>query len=643
MSAYNLGAMSASSTDRRMTILLLSVVLLLSAVVRIYFASYDLGPKRFWDERYSLRNVQKIFATGTLVPQNAYYPLLAHLPQYAVLAAAEKVHSWTGGDESLVFDRRGRFSKHSYLMVRLVAVGYSLVGLWLTYLVGRRLFDVRVGLLGALILSGIPWHARSAVNFKPDALLVMTTVLAFWLGLRALSRPTAGRYAFAGLGFGLAISSKVIGGLVAVPFALASLVARGRALWRLGLLSLAGATAAATYIALNPDFRTNLHYLGMVLRFYSRTAEQSGGSHLGTLWRPVTWLLQWNVHGTLLGVVCLVALIWLGLRTINTLRTQAGDEPQAVQLGRLMLVTYPIFHAVGYAIVTPTFKNNNFVPILPFTAIAAAYLLILVGDRLMHSWPRRLRWASAAIVGVLVALPAPMYVYRSIVPTTLDQARSWVWRSVDQDGQLRMVVQEEWVHPVVPWEGSWKLKTVSTATRGMGDLKGVERAELDAVDAEIFRASTVAREPQLLGERFADRPVGDVKRFAASPFTSRGPELVAVLHKWRASKPPVELDIDDSDWPIVRAELPMDIGEDELLSLACWLPESHRVVPKFRVGGVAKTLYWTRKVGRGHQFVTDRQPAPSDRSVEIEFDPEQTDNRISLTIYRWDRGYGPSG
>lgn len=90
------------------------------------------------------------------------------------------------------------------LLLRLVQAAIGTVSVGLVYLVGRRAFDARTGLLAAL-LSAIYWVT---IYFEGEFLLpvleILLDLLALWLSLRLDEKPTRLRAALAGAAFGTA-------------------------------------------------------------------------------------------------------------------------------------------------------------------------------------------------------------------------------------------------------------------------------------------------------------------------------------------------------------------------------------------------------------------------------------------------------
>ncbi|MFI5933356.1 glycosyltransferase family 39 protein [Actinoplanes sp. NPDC051494] len=61
-------------------------------------------------------------------------------------------------------------------------------------LIGRRLFDAPAGILAGLLVALVPAVSRYGQEARPYAMATLATVTAIWLLLRALERPTVGRW-----------------------------------------------------------------------------------------------------------------------------------------------------------------------------------------------------------------------------------------------------------------------------------------------------------------------------------------------------------------------------------------------------------------------------------------------------------------
>ena len=180
---------------RRMLWLLLAGLLLWSAGLRIWFAGNGLRPGHYWDERYSVRNLRSVLATGNPRPVNYYYPSLSYLPQALLMTTAERVAGLVGNDFTSFSN--GRLRREGYLAARLIQVSFGLASLLVTFLLGRKLFSAETGLVAAAILASSPLHIRLSTMFKPDITLCLTILLALLWSIMAIERPSLGRYLLA--------------------------------------------------------------------------------------------------------------------------------------------------------------------------------------------------------------------------------------------------------------------------------------------------------------------------------------------------------------------------------------------------------------------------------------------------------------
>jgi 4-amino-4-deoxy-L-arabinose transferase-like glycosyltransferase len=93
---------------------------------------------------------------------------------------------------------------HRFDVVRLADVLYGTLSLLLLFLIGRRMFNERVGLLATAALAVWPQAILLTAGLMTETLFLMLELLFVWLCLRAGDRPTLARFAAAGLCAGLA-------------------------------------------------------------------------------------------------------------------------------------------------------------------------------------------------------------------------------------------------------------------------------------------------------------------------------------------------------------------------------------------------------------------------------------------------------
>jgi hypothetical protein len=590
-------------------------------------ASSGLAGGHYWDERYSVKNVRAILEGGTLEPVNYYYPSLSYLPQAAVLAAIDGASGVFG--EPFSFFADGGFRPSGYFLCRLIQVLYSLGTLLLTFAIGRRLISAEAGLVAALLLAVAPQHVRLSTMWKPDVTLLLAVLLALWWTLDALDRPTLGRYVLAGVGIGLALASKLNGGPIAAPLALGAVVAgvKDRRHWR-GLVA-AGITAAIVFVVLNPRVGRYLDALERNQELYSRQVrgpDPALPQRIAQVAREeVSFVVSPNFHGPWIGVAAIA-----GLAAIAAIALWRRDR-KSVQRA-LVVLAFPLLYTAIYAASTPYAKENNFLQILPFTALAASFLLALAWSRLTLLVPQRARGPATAIalvaLAVAVAAPTQAWVYRTQVKDTWELAIEAVTE------RLR------------PWNGRvayveaprGDLGAAVRRTKGLlhpvDDLAALPRDLLDQADAELFSSARLASDGGFHRERIAKADPSTIVRFEPRWFVARGPAIVAIVRpREPAGSWTVEAAVADDG--LYRIDLPPAVA-GEWLSAEVWRRRQRapQAEPEILIGGRPLRLH-ALSAGALTGWLSERFPIDSG-SLAARVAPTEVDGSgFSVRIYGW--------
>lgn len=569
---------------RRSAGLLLGAICLVSLAAGGWSAAAEPDLGREWDEQYPLRNAANILRTGSLKPIFPWYPSLSHLPTAALLAASRTVHRATGLEAAAVFtgvewpDSAGSYwlgdlSPTAFVLGRWVSVLFGVACLVLTFRLGRRLFSVEVGLLAAALQALAAVQLWAASRIKPDTLLMMLTLVAFLWGLRAVERRGIGPYLLAGAGIGLATAAKQTGVLVAIPLVVATLVGRDRARW-LGLVA-AGLTSGLVFLALNP-FPDLLHRYLSIGREYQYWAAAQTSDPLPTLLFFPAFVVDPLWHGWLVGPAALAALAILW----GVVYRRRQQRQEAIHL--LMFVSFPLGFLLACAAISSYPKGNVFLPLLPFTALAAAWLLTTVWERATRRLApaRRRRLLAPALLALLAVLAPPWasFLYAEAVPeTTLDAAATTIMveapflsqRTVFYEGHGgTLVVKRSWTRDDDAKPTVHRVQVLSLAAEA---LPRVSESELDLADYEVFP------EKRLHGP---DRAfyLGRMTRFAGAeawildpqPLRRRGRAQVVLAHPWTPQGEALEVPWEPADrertrW--LRGSLPAGLAPGQIVSL----------------------------------------------------------------------------
>lgn len=538
---------------------LLGAFLLTTLALRLWYAGLEPNADRTYDERYSFENIGPLLDQHTLEPSQTFYLTLAWLPQAALLAASEGFHRLTGNELFAVRSAGGGWSATAYRIARALVAIYSVCGLLVVFLIGRRLFDERVGLLAAALLGAFTRDLVSAGKFKPDTLVVLLTLCAFYKTLD-LSRDTGWkRFAIVGAIIGCGMSTKMTGISAALPITAAVLFLGWRRLELWLRLGFAALVSFLTFWVLNP-------YLGRVLRSvanldegYESRAEVADSGHLTVYYRQIEFL--WTHHGVWIfafAVAGLFGLAWLAVRP--------GAQAER-RLGSFMLVfqvvVYSLMHGAGMSL----FRGQNYLSVAPFTALAAAWAMLAAWRWAVARQPWLTRRAVAATLWValaawLVARPA-LAVYREAVPSNWDMAWAFL-----QD-ELRPLANRQ-----VSYVADQRQERLLLEDRAMPAIVRAASAEraalLTLADAELLPAAS----PQLSSRRAAVEAAE--RTFTSRAFHSQGEDVVVRLHPW-------DLDPAVALLPVTRegdafdAALPPDVAAGEVLAFEILLPRGERI------------------------------------------------------------------
>lgn len=614
----------------------LAALLAWAFLLRLGAAVPDLTGSRFWDERYGLENIHSLLAEGEVRPANGYHPSLSYLPQAALMGASEGLFRATGREELRVLRPRGGFTRTGFFLARFLQVVFGTLSLVLLVGIGRRVSSPAVGLLAALVLAAAPWHLRQSAIYKPDILLVLTTLLAFAAALALAERPTRRRFALAGAAVGLALASKYNGGPAAFPVIVAALAGGGwreRRRWA-GLL-LAGAVSLGVFLALNPflvlDPGLYVEDFSETLRHYER--EAAGASRLGVLAHGLRSLVSPSFLGPVFGILGFLGLALPG-------RREGSGAERAARLGPAMAASYVAGYAVLYALSTNNPSEHNWLTVAPFLALGAARVLVAAGALLAGRLGAARRPAAAAaglaVVAALV-VPITLFTWRFAVPTTAELARRALLERLRPLAGRVVWAEEAGQPPTALRRGRGQRAWVRTAER----LDAVSLATLDRVDAEVFEA---AREEGPFYRQRLGAAGGEVLRIVPGFPRARGPGLVVVVHPWARVGKPVRLPVEAGADPLgLTASPPPEVAAGETVSLEVLLGRDAPGIPVRRIEVDGRPLAWGIAGWRGGRRLTTERfahPGPGARFV-VHRTAAAGERPPELRLVRWAREAAP--
>jgi hypothetical protein len=589
------------------------------------------------DEKYSLLNIRAIVTEGTLAPASSYYPYpLFNVPPATLVAGSQALYRWSGEPHFEAVGPDG-FGEAAFLLTRLVQALYGALALVLTFLTGRKLFSAEAGLIGALALAFMPWHIHASGYFKPDAQLVAMVLLAFYWSVKGVESPSLKSYLLAGLGIALAMSTKMTGGLIAIPLVIGTFATGWRDKRRVGLLVLAGVVSAGFFVLFNPYWRYYLVWLSGLEKDYAMRAARQGMMRWQIPGRVVELITDPYTLGPWLGVVGLAAFLFLAARSIRFPIKSTREQAKM-----WMFLFFPLVYTAAYAWKTPYFKGNNFLPVIPFFCLATGWALVEIWRRAEGFWPplsrNRLRIVPAALLLTVLMMPGLLYTYRATTPSTMDQALNYLGRKM-RPSTGRLILVEKMPASRTVWEGRRRLGRGRSRIEFVDDWQAISERRLDLTDGTVFESGDL-----VMGKNEELRS-STTRSFESRWFRQRGPSLVAVHHDWRRVGRPVPLPIRKCHRVVrcLAADLPPEPGGAEWITLVVDLGfargESVEEVVTIEVGDREVPLLLASRTERRAIFVTEKFAPPEGAETVVFVARKELLRRrqFSIELHRWKR------
>lgn len=261
------------------------------------------------------------------------------------------------------------YIKDPTLMVlfgRLLNVFFAVLTVWFIYLVGKRLFNRRVGFLASAFLAVSTLHVMESHYVKPDVLTALVSLALLYVSYRISRKGQRMDYILAGVLFALGVSTKSSMALILPTILLAHLLyvrkQRKRKL-ALGVILDANSVrfllvSGLVYLVLNP-------YLVLDTMFYIREFERFHGTLVFDMGDPHSplwyYVFQHLPNGLGIGVW---ALAIFGA-AIAIIRTRKYKD--------FLLVSFPVVFLVSVNIWSRVHVQRYVMPIVPYLVLLAAF------------------------------------------------------------------------------------------------------------------------------------------------------------------------------------------------------------------------------------------------------------------------------
>ena len=496
---------------------MLVAIVALALAVRLWGVRADLPYAMHADEPIFVVPAVEMAATGSANPgwvghpgSTVIYPLAGAFRIWGIVANGGAV---LGPNPAL----RAAFSEHPgpfYLSGRLLSVAYAVLSLPLVFLIGRRIFNVRVALIGTAFASLSPVAMQYAQVVRTDSAGTFFAMLALWLCLRVLDAPSLRNQVLAGAALGLAVATRYFLALLAFVLVAADAIVLWRG-WRARVVlgpNLRSAAAGLAAIGLAFALATPYFFLDHQTTLRN-LANEASSTHPGADGLSPLGNLMWYLSHALPSALGAPIAICSALG--GALALYRRQVPQLIVLGLVLAylcaISLPALHWERWLI-----------QIVPLCSLFAASLVDAVAVKL-SAWIGRTPlpgWVPvvmlAAALGAEPAFDVAAIAILASQPSTRLLAREWIIENLPPGSRIA----QEWYAAPLVGTGFVVSERFSLAEKG----------SLEAYVGEGYRYAVASR--------------GVYGRFLAQP--ERYPERIAfyedlfkrgrLLREWRPSE-----------------------------------------------------------------------------------------------------------
>jgi len=426
---------------------LVSCLLLVAFLIRVWGVNYDLPYIYHPDEPGYIAISQNIFKTGDLNPHFFNYPslffyinALAYIPYYLFgkIVGVFRTPNDILPPISLAMGVTIAQMPTTVLLGRIITISFGVGAAGLVYLIGKQITGrVMVGTLASLMVTISPttvWHSRL---ITPDTFVTFFALAAFLTSILIYQQGRTWQYAIAGICVGLTASSKYNGGLIVLPLVLAHFLRYGKAAFKQPKLYLAlllcgvGFTLTTPYAVLDSTkFLTDLRF--EITHYSTGHAGMEGDTlewYLNYMWQTGGGIYLLSILGVLFGII---------------------ERPKEIGL----LAIFPLIY---FAFISRFVVRNDrtFLPLTPFAFLLAAWFLTTLFDKIgnwrVKLWQRYLSLTVLTSLAIAVlALPLSKTIADTHRLTTVDSrktARIWIDNNLPPGSKIAIESYSPFINP----------------------------------------------------------------------------------------------------------------------------------------------------------------------------------------------------
>ncbi|MEI6047149.1 MAG: glycosyltransferase family 39 protein, partial [Chloroflexota bacterium] len=226
----------------------LALALLLAFGLRFAGLSQSLPYFDNPDEPTMVNGALKMVQTGDFNPHYFRWPSLPIYLQFVISVPT----FFAGVSNATIKSLSDIPTENFFLAGRVMSAALGVATVFLTFLIGRRLYGARVGLLAAVVLAVLPLHSEHSHYVTPDIMVTFFATLTLLFAVYIYQTGAKHWYWWAGIAVGLTLGSKYNVAVVFLTVLLAHFLTprlrRGRWTWLVG----SGGMAVLTFLFTTP-------------------------------------------------------------------------------------------------------------------------------------------------------------------------------------------------------------------------------------------------------------------------------------------------------------------------------------------------------------------------------------------------------
>jgi hypothetical protein len=413
--------------------LILGCILIIAAVTRLYGITFGLPAIFDADEPFFTMTGLKLLSGHSLNPGWFGHPGTTTLYALSLIDAAVYLAGHLGGQFADPKAFGVAIFTHPEIAVlpgRLFIASCGVLCVWLTYHIGKRMSDERVGLTAAGLLAINALHIQWSQIIRTDVHSTVFMLLCVLCSLKIASTGRLRYYLAAGFCVGLAAATKWPAASILICPMGASLIraidypgeAR-RQFWRMPIV---GIFSVLSLCLISPFLILDYHTAWAQMR--GEAASGHLGATGGGFFANAYWYLSQPIGDSVGYAGLVLAAIGIGILAV---RNRIGT--MVVMSGAAVFMIIICSQSLIWA--------RWAIPLLPFIALFMAVALFWLGDRVRAQFGDRTAILVQTLLGIGIAIPMILtwhYQIRERLNDTRSQASGWIRKNLPENSSIAL-------------------------------------------------------------------------------------------------------------------------------------------------------------------------------------------------------------